>query len=65
VELRTFGEATEFDRAVAEQLLDPLTQLLRNAVATGSAAEERAAERQACGRTRDDRARQDALAGPR
>jgi two-component system chemotaxis sensor kinase CheA len=27
------GEETEFDKAVAEQLLDPITQLLRNAVA--------------------------------
>nr|HEX4317883.1 response regulator [Kofleriaceae bacterium] len=35
VELRTFGEDTEFDKAVAEQLVDPLTQLLRNAVAHG------------------------------
>ncbi len=33
VELRTLGEETEFDKAVAEQLLDPITQLLRNAVA--------------------------------
>ena len=33
VELRTLGEDTEFDKAVAEQLLDPITQLLRNAVA--------------------------------
>jgi chemotaxis protein histidine kinase CheA len=33
VELRTHGEDTEFDKAVAEQLIDPLTQLLRNAVA--------------------------------
>jgi chemotaxis protein histidine kinase CheA/CheY-like chemotaxis protein len=35
VELRTFGEATEFDKAVAEHLTDPITQLLRNAVAHG------------------------------
>ncbi|HTL34229.1 MAG TPA: Hpt domain-containing protein, partial [Kofleriaceae bacterium] len=35
VELRTLGEDTEFDKAVAEQLVDPLTQLLRNAVAHG------------------------------
>jgi chemotaxis protein histidine kinase CheA/CheY-like chemotaxis protein len=35
VELRTVGEDTEFDKAVAEQLVDPLTQLLRNAVAHG------------------------------
>ncbi len=35
VELRTTGEDTEFDKSVAEQLLDPITQLLRNAVAHG------------------------------
>jgi chemosensory pili system protein ChpA (sensor histidine kinase/response regulator) len=35
VELRTVGEDTEFDKAVAEQLVDPITQLLRNAVAHG------------------------------
>lgn len=35
VELRTVGEDTEFDKAVAEQLGDPITQLLRNAVAHG------------------------------
>ena len=35
VELRTMGEDTEFDKAVAEQLVDPITQLLRNAVAHG------------------------------
>ncbi|HEY4239177.1 MAG TPA: response regulator [Kofleriaceae bacterium] len=35
VELRTVGEDTEFDKAVAEQLVDPVTQLLRNAVAHG------------------------------
>ncbi|MFN0249089.1 MAG: response regulator [Kofleriaceae bacterium] len=35
VELKTLGEETEFDKAVAEQLLDPITQLLRNAVAHG------------------------------
>ncbi len=45
VELRTIGEETEFDKAVAEQLVDPLTQLLRNAVAHGvEPAEERAAK---------------------
>jgi chemotaxis protein histidine kinase CheA/CheY-like chemotaxis protein len=33
IELRTLGEDTEFDKAVAEQLVDPITQLLRNAVA--------------------------------
>jgi chemotaxis protein histidine kinase CheA len=35
VELRTLGEDTEFDKAVAEQLVDPITQLLRNSVAHG------------------------------
>jgi len=35
VELRTAGEDTEFDKAVAEHLADPITQLLRNAVAHG------------------------------
>ena len=35
VELRTLGEDTEFDKAVAEALVDPITQLLRNAVAHG------------------------------
>jgi chemosensory pili system protein ChpA (sensor histidine kinase/response regulator) len=35
VELRTLGEDTEFDKSVAEQLVDPITQLLRNAVAHG------------------------------
>ena len=35
VELRTLGEDTEFDKAVAEQLVDPITQLLRNAIAHG------------------------------
>lgn len=44
VELRTLGEETEFDKAVAEQLVDPITQLLRNAVAHGvEPPEERAA----------------------
>ncbi|MBP8809435.1 MAG: response regulator [Kofleriaceae bacterium] len=35
VELRTRGEDTEFDKAVAEKITDPLIQLLRNAVAHG------------------------------
>jgi chemotaxis protein histidine kinase CheA/ActR/RegA family two-component response regulator len=35
VELRTEGEDTEFDKSLAEQLVDPLIQLLRNAVAHG------------------------------
>jgi chemotaxis protein histidine kinase CheA len=44
VELRTLGEDTEFDKAVAEQLVDPITQLLRNAVAHAiEPASERAA----------------------
>jgi len=47
VELRTLGEDTEFDKAVAEQLVDPITQLLRNAVAHGV---ERPAEREANGK---------------
>src|SRR5207248_805694 len=47
VELRTLGEDTEFDKAVAEQLVDPITQLLRNAVAHGV---ERPAEREARGK---------------
>jgi chemotaxis protein histidine kinase CheA len=35
VELRTHGDETEFDKALAEQLADPLVQLLRNAVVHG------------------------------
>lgn len=60
VELRTHGEDTEFDKAVAEQLIDPITQLLRNAVAHGI---EPAAARAAAGKpavaTISIRARQD------
>jgi chemotaxis protein histidine kinase CheA len=60
VELRTFGESTEFDKAVAEHLTDPITQLLRNAVAHGI---EPPAERTAHGKpaiaTITMRARQD------
>ena len=60
VELRTIGEETEFDKAVAEQLVDPITQLLRNAVAHGV---ESPAERTARGKpetaTITIRARQD------
>jgi chemotaxis protein histidine kinase CheA/CheY-like chemotaxis protein len=60
VELRTVGEDTEFDKAVAEQLVDPLTQLLRNAIVHGV---EPAAERAARGKpptaTITLRARQD------
>jgi chemotaxis protein histidine kinase CheA len=35
VELRTSGEDTEFDKSVAEQVVDPLIQLLRNAIVHG------------------------------
>ena len=35
VELRTTGEDTEFDKSVAEQIVDPLIQLLRNAIVHG------------------------------
>ena len=35
VELRTSGEDTEFDKTVAEQIVDPLIQLLRNAIVHG------------------------------
>jgi chemotaxis protein histidine kinase CheA len=44
VELRTVGDDTEFDKALAEQLTDPLVQLLRNAVVHGiEPADERVA----------------------
>jgi len=60
VELRTIGEDTEFDKAVAEQLVDPLTQLLRNAVAHGvEPADERAARGKPPIATITIRARQD------
>ena len=60
VELRTIGEETEFDKAVAEQLVDPLTQLLRNAVAHGvEPPEERAANGKPATATITIRARQD------
>jgi chemotaxis protein histidine kinase CheA len=60
VELRTAGEATEFDKAVAEQLLAPITQLLRNAVAHGvEPAEERIAHGKPAVATISIRARQD------
>jgi chemotaxis protein histidine kinase CheA len=60
VELRTFGEATEFDKAVAEHLTDPLTQLLRNAVAHGiEPPEERVAHGKPALATITIRARQD------
>ncbi len=47
VELRTSGDDTEFDKALAEQLTDPLVQLLRNSVVHGI---EPLAERQAHGK---------------
>jgi chemosensory pili system protein ChpA (sensor histidine kinase/response regulator) len=60
VELRTLGEGTEFDRAVAEQLVDPITQLLRNAVAHGvEPPEERVARGKPPVATITIRARQD------
>ena len=60
VELRTLGEETEFDKAVAEQLVDPITQLLRNAVAHAvEPPEERAARGKPPAATITIRARQD------
>ena len=60
VELRTLGEDTEFDKAVAEQLVDPITQLLRNAVAHGiESPEERLARGKPDAATIAIRARQD------
>lgn len=60
VELRTLGEDTEFDKAVAEQLVDPITQLLRNAVAHGvEPADERVARGKPANATITIRARQD------
>jgi chemotaxis protein histidine kinase CheA len=60
VELRTLGEDTEFDKAVAEQLVDPITQLLRNAVAHGvEPPEERALRGKPAVATITIRARQD------
>jgi len=60
VELRTIGEDTEFDKAVAEQLVDPITQLLRNAVAHGvEPPAERAAKGKPATATVTIRARQD------
>jgi chemotaxis protein histidine kinase CheA/CheY-like chemotaxis protein len=60
VELRTLGEETEFDKAVAEQLIDPITQLLRNAVAHAiEPPEERAARGKPPTATITIRARQD------
>ena len=60
IELRTIGEDTEFDKAVAEQLVDPITQLLRNAVAHGvEPPEERVAKGKPVTATVTIRARQD------
>jgi chemotaxis protein histidine kinase CheA len=60
VELRTLGEETEFDKAVAEQLVDPITQLLRNAVAHAiEPPDERAARGKPPTGTITIRARQD------
>ncbi len=60
VELKTLGEDTEFDKAVAEQLVDPITQLLRNAVAHGiESPEEREARGKPPTATVTIRARQD------
>ena len=60
VELRTLGEDTEFDKAVAEQLVDPITQLLRNAVAHGvEPPDERVARGKPAAATITIRARQD------
>jgi chemotaxis protein histidine kinase CheA len=60
VELRTLGEETEFDKAVAEQLVDPITQLLRNAVAHAiESPEERASRGKPPTATITMRARQD------
>src|SRR4029078_7793097 len=44
-EMRTVGEDTEFYKAVAEHLVDPITQLLRNAVAHGVEPPEQRAAR--------------------
>jgi chemotaxis protein histidine kinase CheA len=60
VELRTLGEETELDKAVVEQLVDPVTQLLRNAVAHGvEPPEERAARGKPAVAVITIRARQD------
>ena len=42
VELRTIGEETEFDKAVAEQLVDPITQLCATRSPTASSRAESA-----------------------
>ncbi|MEZ4358972.1 MAG: response regulator [Kofleriaceae bacterium] len=36
VELHTAGESTEFDKSVAERLVDPIVQLVRNAIIHGA-----------------------------
>jgi chemotaxis protein histidine kinase CheA/CheY-like chemotaxis protein len=45
VDLRTSGESTEFDKTVAEQITDPLIQILRNAVVHGIEPPEERARR--------------------
>jgi chemotaxis protein histidine kinase CheA/CheY-like chemotaxis protein len=45
VELKTSGDATEFDKTVAEQITDPLVQILRNAVVHGIEPPEERARR--------------------
>ncbi len=50
VVLETFGEETEIDKTLVEQLVDPLTHMIRNAVDHGI---EPAAERMARGKTPD------------
>ncbi len=61
VELRTLGADTELDKAVSEYLSDPVTQLLRNAVAHGiEPAAERAAHGKPAVATITMRARQEA-----
>lgn len=47
VDLRTTGESTEFDKTVAERLVDPVVQLVRNAIVHGA---EPAALRLAAGK---------------
>ncbi|MCE9580409.1 MAG: response regulator [Deltaproteobacteria bacterium] len=48
IELRTHGDDTEFDKALAEQLADPLVQIVRNAIVHGI---EPAVERVARGKS--------------
>ena len=54
VKLRTSGEDTEFDKTVADQITDPLTQILRNAVAHGIEDDD---ERQLAGKPRSGQIR--------